>query len=106
MKRIYNERTEQKVSEHPVGEYFDALVLLKDKCDEKDKYLIYRMNNHAMNGKPAFVFKSSLLMAHLALSMDMDGSDTINEEYAHTDATHDQCRSFKTITLWVYHQVT
>jgi hypothetical protein len=63
------------------------------------------VNNRGLKGEPSFVFKSSLHMANLALSMDRFSNSVLSAEYAHIDATHTRCRDFKTITLWTYHPV-
>ncbi len=63
-KRLYNIREEVKGDINPLGHNFEALAVFKAKCDEKDKYLIYQVNNRGLNGKPSYVFKSSLAMAN------------------------------------------
>lgn len=45
-------------------------------------------------------------MAQLAMSMDTDGQGTMKNEYAHVDATHDRVRGYKSVTLWVYHEIS
>ena len=73
---------------NPLGENFEALSVFKEKCDEKDEFFAYRVNSRRLNGEPSFVFKSSLHMARLALSMDTDTDGVLSTEYAHVDATH------------------
>ena len=41
--------------------------ILKKATDMEDKYLIHKINNSQFNGEPDYVFKSSTLMAHLAI---------------------------------------
>lgn len=105
MKQVYNAREELKMKINPMGQNFEALALYKQKCDEKDKFFIYRVNNRALNGKPSFVFKSSQAMANICLEMDRDGSGVMMDEFAFIDAKHNRCRGFKTLTLWTYHPV-
>lgn len=105
MKAVQNVRDAFKRECNPFGENFEALALFREKCNEKDEYLIYRVNNRGLNGEPSYVFKSSLHMAKLALSMDRHSNSVMSAEYAHVDATHTHCRDFKTITLWTYHPV-
>lgn len=105
LKRVHNVREELRKQTNPLGHNFEALASYKHKCDEKDKYLIYRVNNRALNGKPSYVFKSSHAMAELALSMNRDGQGILKEEFAFVDAKHDRCRHYKTVTLWTYHPV-
>ena len=40
--------------EHPMGENFDALVLLEKEWDKEDEFLIFSVNNRNLNGKPSF----------------------------------------------------
>jgi hypothetical protein len=86
-------------------ENFEALGLLKQKCVEKDKYFIYKINDRSLNGLPSFVFKSSMHMGKLAMDMDRDGSGVLKDEFAFVDAKHDRRRGFKSVTLWTYHPV-
>lgn len=103
MKRIHNVREELRAEKHPAGENFEALGIYKAKCDEKDPFFIYKINNRALNGNPSYIFKSSKEMAELALEMDIDGKGCLKEEYAYVDAKHNRCRGFKTVTLWTFH---
>ena len=105
LKQIHNARQDLKREMNPQGENFEALGMFKIKCDETDKFLVYKVNNRALNNKPSFVFKSSLSMAKLALEMDRDGDGILKEEYAFVDTKHDRVRGFKTLTLWTYHPV-
>jgi len=104
-KMVSNIREKLKLSENPVGNNFEALALYKEKCEERDKYLIYRVNNRKLNGKPSFVFQSSLKMAQTAIEMDVNKNTVLSREYAHVDGKHDKCKGFKTLTLWCYHPV-
>ena len=90
---------------NPIGQNFEALSLYKQKCDEKDKYFIYKVNNKALNGVPSYVFKCSTHMAHLCLEMDRNKNGILKEEFAFVDAKHDRCKNFKTVTLWTFHPV-
>ena len=40
--------------QHPMGENFDALVLLEKEWDKEDEFLIFSVNNRNLNGKPSF----------------------------------------------------
>ena len=105
MKRVYNARENLKKKLNPQGQNFEALAFYKQKCEEKDKFYIHKVNNRALNGKPSFVFKSSVSMASLCIQMDRDKLGILRNEFAFVDAKHDRCRNFKTITLWTYHPV-
>lgn len=69
-KRICNVHSAEKELAIPVGQNIDALALLKSKCDHRDKFLIYRINNRTLNEKPSFVCKSSRDMAEIAVCMN------------------------------------
>ena len=106
MKRIHNIRAEVQQSMSPDGYNFDALAIFKAKCDSKDKYYIYKMNNRGLNGQPSYVFKSSEAMAQICIALDRSGTNIMNDEYVYVDAKHDRCRNFKTLTLWTVHKAT
>ena len=106
MKRVHNVKAEIMDEENAHGHSFDTVCHLKQEADKKDKYLIYKINNHNMNnGKPSYVFKSSQAMAEIALEMDHNGSSPLSKCHAHVDAKHGRVRGMKTITLWVQHPV-
>jgi hypothetical protein len=106
LKRVHNARAQIQSMNNPYGQAFEALGVFKTKCDEKDKFLVYRINCRQHNGKPSYVFKSSMHMAEIALSMDRTGNGSMSHEYAHVDAMHDRCRDFKTVILWAYHEMS
>ena len=95
-------RQKHRQQHEPCGVNFDALSLLKAQCDKHDKYLIHRLNSRAMSNTASYVFKSSRLMAEMALSMDRDGKKFLSEEYAMVDDKHNRCRDFKAFALWTY----
>ena len=105
VKKVQNIRDQLKKEVNPVGENFEALSVFKQKCEAKDEFFVYRVNSRLLNGEPSFVFKSSLHMAKLALSMDRNADGVLSKEFAHVDATHTRVRNFKTVTLWTYHPV-
>jgi len=96
----YAKRRQQ---DEPCGVNFDAVSLLKARCDKHDKYLIYRVNSRTMSNTASYVFKSSKPMAEMALSMDRDRKKFLSNEYAFVDVKHNRCRDFKAVTLWTYH---
>jgi hypothetical protein len=105
LKQVHNVRASLVSESQPDGHNFEALGKFKVKCDEKDKFLIYKINNKELNGQPSLVFKSSEDMAKLAIEMDRDSNGLLNGEYAYIDAKHDRCRGYKSLTLWVQHPV-
>lgn len=86
-----------------LGHSFEALATLKSKCDQRDPFLIYKMNDERHNKDMSFVFKTSTFQANLGISMDRNGSGLLRDQYCYVDAKHNRCDGFKTITLWVYH---
>ena len=84
IKRVHNARADIVSQNNPLGTNFEALGDFKRKCDEKDSFLIYRMNSRRLNGKPSYVFKSSRGMAQLAMAMDRDAQEILSHEYAMT----------------------
>ena len=77
-------------------ELTSRLVSFIQKYNEKDKYLIYRVNNRALNNKPSYVFKScEHIIAKMALAMDKNGDGILCKEYAYVDGKHDHYRGLK-----------
>ena len=57
--------------------------------DNRDKYLIYKINNSQFNGHSDYVFKSSAPMAHLAIDMDQDSLEhPLQGKEAYFDGCH------------------
>ena len=99
--QVANVKKEIDTNDH--GHSFDAVCLFKRKCDEYDKFLVYRVNNGEMNnGDPTYVFKSSKRMAQVAVSMDRENGTC--KEYVHVDAKHDRVKGMKSLTVWMYHK--
>lgn len=83
---------------------FDAVGIVKQKTDTRDPYYIYRINNGNMNNTSDYIFKTSKVMAQLAIEMDINGKkNALQEENAYFDATHRRVHSFKSLGLWLYH---
>ena len=84
---------------------FDAVAIIKQATDKKEKYYIYQINDRNLNNIFDYVFKSSKAMAELAIAMDVDSpnSSVLQEENAYFDATHTCVHGFKSLELWMYH---
>ena len=82
---------------------FDAVAIINKQANMKDEFNIYKLNNGSMNDS-SDVFKSSRIMAELAIQMDVKGPDNIlQEENAYFDATHTRVHGFKSLGLWLFH---
>ena len=74
------------------------MAIIKKQADLKDEFYIYRINNGSMNESSDYVFKSSKVMAELAIQMDVEGPENIlQEENAYFDATHTRVHGFKSL---------
>ena len=95
---------------YPGGRHsFKAIAFLKQTTDRVDEFHIYDWNDGLRQpDQPLFVFKSSRLMAQVALQMDSNvfGEHPMNEEYVFMDAMHARVRDYKTVTLWTYSSLT
>ena len=103
--KVKNIKAKVVNSMHPHGHNFDAVVEIKKKTDEKDKYLIWKINNrHFNNGHGSFVFKMSKEKAEVCVQMDRNNCEhPLSKEFCFLDAVHSRCQGFKTLTLWVWH---
>ena len=88
---------------NPQGHSFEAIGILKAKTDERDKFLIHKVNDRRLNGNPSFVFKTSTFKAKLAMSMDRNGDKLLSREYCHFDGKVNRCPGYTTLTASVYH---
>ena len=88
---------------------FNAVGILKQTTDKKDKYYIYNIGKKNLSefGELAgtdHVFKSSAEMAQIPLLMNEDAEENILQfENAHFDSTHTHVYGFKTFGLWLTH---
>jgi hypothetical protein len=105
MKRVQNLKSSAQRELHPVGENFEALGVFKARCDEIDRFLIYKMNNRSNNNEPSYVLKSSRSMVQMMCDMDRTKDQSLSAEYAFVDVTHTRCNKFKTLTMWVFNPV-
>ena len=101
--KIHNIKTMHKADIDLLGHSFDAVGKLKEKCDKKDIFYIYKINNKNHNNEPSYVFKTSKTFAEIGLKMDKSSSHPLSNEYCFFDGKHDRCKGYKTPTLWVYH---
>ena len=104
-KKVQNIKSKVANSMHPHGHNFDAVAEIKKKTDEKDQYLVWKINNrHFNNGQQSLVFKTSREKAEICVQMDKDQSEhPLSKEFCFLDAVHSRCQGFKTLTLWVWH---
>ena len=83
---------------------FDAVGIIKRTTDTRDKFYIYRIGNHNLNGGSDYVFKSSKKMGEMPILMDVEGPEHILQlENAFFDATHTRVYGFKTSAMWLIH---
>lgn len=104
--KIKNIKAKVVNSMHLNGHNFDAVAEIKKKTDEKDRYLIWKINNRHFNcnGQGSYVFKMSNEKTEICVQMDVQNSEhPLSKEYCFLDAVHSRCQGFKTLTLWVWH---
>ena len=95
-KRVLNEARKHDLD--VVGEdnnFFDAVAIIKKWTDLKDEFYIYWINNGSTNECSDYIFKSSKVMAELAIQMDVEGPENIlQKENAYFDTTHTRVHEF------------
>lgn len=105
-KKIDNAKRELEAQTRTDRQLLSVVGQVKQTLDVQDKYFIYRINDATFNGKVSYVFKSSLVMALLALDMqqgEKENTHPMQEEYTYFDCMHSRCIDWKTFTLWAYH---
>ena len=101
---VRSEKAKIACKKNPVKHSLEAIGVLKQATDKKDKYLIYQINNSQFNGQPTYVFKSSVPMAQLAIDMDHNGPEhPLQAEDTYFNGCHSRCTGYKTLALFVYH---
>ena len=93
IKDISNEKIKQKEKLASQQNIFESIRDLKSYVDEKDKHLIYKIDDNKQ-----FVFKTPKLKMQLAREMQPDGINYMNEEFCFFDGNH----SFVTLTASTY----
>ena len=102
-RRVLDANNPEKSQDH---NSFDAVGILKQKTDQKDKYYIYKIGNKNLGASSDHVFKSSQKLGKIAIDMDVDGPDNILQlENAYFDATFSRVHGFKSLGLWLLHPV-
>ena len=78
-----------------------SVGIIKQKQDEEDPLHIFKINDKKLNGKPPFIFKSSTLMAHIALLMDQNNKmrTPFQDAVAFMDGLHSRVVYYTTLTL-------
>ena len=85
----------------------NVVGIIKQKQDEEDPLHIFKINDKKLNGKPSFIFKSSTLMACIALLMDQNNKvkTPFQDAVAFMDGLHSRVVNYTTLTLWVHNPV-
>ena len=103
-KWISNRKQEVIRETEPYGHNFEAVAHFKQYCDVKDPFYIYKMNDTRGNpDRPSFVFKTSILKAKIAISMDKDKEHFLAQEFCFFDGKHKRAKGYVTLTASVYH---
>ena len=90
---------------NPFGQSLEAVAIYKKKTDERDPYLIYKINDRNFNGQPSYVFKTGKFKLEILKEMDRNGDSSLSIEYAFIDGNEKRCPGFSTIILSCYHPV-
>lgn len=104
-KKILNLKVKINKENNLVGYSFEVVVYLKWKLDEKDEYLIYKMNDRYMNfDEFLYVFKISKLKINIVFSMGDKEYFKLNE-YCYIDGKWNCCKDFFIFIFSVYYFV-
>lgn len=104
-KKILNLKVKINKENNLVGYSFEVVVYLKWKLDEKDEYLIYKMNDRYMNfDEFLYVFKISKLKINIVFSMG-DKEYFMLNEYCYIDGKWNWCKDFFIFIFSVYYFV-
>ena len=84
----------------PQKNIFESILDLKSYVDEKDKYLIYKIDENKQ-----FVFKTSKLKVKLAREIQRDGINYMHGEFCFFDCKHKRVKPFVTLTASTYNRL-
>lgn len=105
-KQILNKKQKIRGETEPHSDNFEAIVILKECYNEKDKLYVLKINDRRGNpDQPSFVLESSEAKMKLAVPMDDEKDDFLREEFCFFDGKHNRCRGFITLTACVYHRL-
>ena len=93
-------RKQNKKKLAPQKNIFESILDLKSYVDEKDKYLIYKIDENKQ-----FVFKTSKLKVQLAREMQPDGINYMHGEFCFFDGKHKRVESFVMLTASTYNRL-
>ena len=99
-KVISNEKIKQNKKVYNFGASFDGVVQAKSYFDEKDKYLIYNVDESA-----ATVFKTSNEKMKMAHNLDQDNDHFLNTEFIFFDEKVKRTKHFITLKSSIYHSL-
>ena len=85
----------------------DAVATVKKMQDKFGQLHIYEVNDCKMNNQPLYAFKSSTLMAKIALLMDQDHDEKMpfQDVLVFMDGLHSHVKDYTKITLWLHNPV-
>ena len=80
---------------------FTKLIELKQKYDEKDKFLIYSLNSCSMNSKPTYVFLSRETAIEISRLIDRDKNNYLSSTYAYFDGNEKSLKDDNIIPILI-----
>ena len=86
---------------NPHGHNFEAVRVLQEAWNDKDEFLVYKLDDGTELGFP-YVVKSSEMKVEMMVNMNMDGDHRLRETVVFLDVTHSYAKGFKTYTLSYY----
>ena len=79
------------------------LLNLKEKYSKNDKFLLYKMNDRALNNNPTFIFKTSLTALEIASQLNRESNHFLSSCYVYFNANEKRTKNMTVFTLSVYH---
>ena len=79
------------------------LLNLREKYSKNDKFLLYKMNDRALNNNPTFIFKTSLTALEIASQLNRESNHFLSSCYVYFDANEKRTKNMTVFTLSAYH---
>ena len=97
LEKVSNEKVKQNKHIYNFGASFDAVIETKSYLNEKDKLLVYNIDESA-----GTVFKTATAKMKMAQNLDMDKEHFLNKEYIFFDGKVKRTKNF---TASIYHSL-
>ena len=85
------------------GSEVSDLLKLKEKYSKNDKFILYKMNDRALNNNSSFIFKTSLTALEIVSQLNRESNPFLSSCYLYFNANENHTKNMTVFTLSIYH---